>query len=79
MFLCFPQPDWSKWSFTLIWSEQLSAIWKFGIFTQCIKAEYTHLLLGALKMFLQRLCTLPVNVSLRACITVGFSSISSMA
>lgn len=28
--LCFPQPDWSKWSFT----------------------EYTHLLLGALKMIL---------------------------
>lgn len=43
--------DWSKWSFTLIWSEQSSAIWKYRIFTQCIKAECIHLLLGALKMF----------------------------
>lgn len=42
----------SKWSFTLIWPEQSSAIWKYGVFTQCIKAEYTHLFLNALKMFL---------------------------
>lgn len=43
------QPDWP---FTLIWLEQLSAIWKYGVFTQCIKADYTCLLLGAMTMFL---------------------------
>lgn len=52
MLLCFSQPDWSKWPFTLTWPEQLSAIWKYGIFSQCIKAEYTYLLLSAMKMFL---------------------------
>lgn len=50
--LCaFMQSDWSKWSFTLIWPEQSSAIWKYGGFTQCIKAEHAYLLLGAMKMF----------------------------
>lgn len=52
MLLCFPQPDWSEWPFTLIWPEQLSAVWKYGIFTQCIKADDTYPLLGAMKMVL---------------------------
>jgi len=52
LLLCFPQPDWSKRPFTPSWPEQPSAIRKYGIFTQCIKAEYTYPLLSAMKMLL---------------------------
>lgn len=59
-------------SLTLIRPEQLSAIWKYGIFTQCIKADCTCYENVFTTAFYGICIPYTVNVSLQSALLLGF-------